>query len=442
MFKFKSFLACASFVKTISLLSLLIGTGSALFLMTPHPVVAAESQKIVEDPTLEAVAKSIHPDAVCGEGVCFNMSQTCPVTLIFTRELKSGDSGIDVVSLQEFLISQKYMTKPKGVMLGTFGPITSTALLKYQKQNGLPATGIFDTASRNAFDSMAIFGDACFNHLRFDMLTFTMKSGINKKTIASNLADAGFLGPDKQSICYSATAKKTCLNIKDLTSFSALIPARAGVTKLATYFKSLKNVFTDVAYVQTNISEIQLLEPNYQIVTTATTSTDTIRVRATTTPVYDPYNPGAYTGPKSYTYTVVSSGNNPLTDADTYRSILEAKIPALDNFLYGNWRMTYIDSQAQSTNIGEDITMMLSESTKTVTVIGCNTYNAKLTVSYNVLQSDLATLSYKACDYSPRTIREGDFISVLRSGVEYQLKDDNTLLIKTSNAKVYQFIRL
>jgi heat shock protein HslJ len=174
----------------------------------------------------------------------------------------------------------------------------------------------------------------------------------------------------------------------------------------------------------------------------ATTSPTLIKVRATTTPVYNPYDPNAYTGPKSYTYSVSSSGNNPITDADTYKSILASNIPAADDFVYADWRLTHIDSLAQSTSIGEDITILLSESAKTMTVMGCNTYKAKLTVSYNVLQSDLLASTYKTCDYFPRTIREGDFVRAIKEGAEYQLKDDNTLLIRTSNAKVYQFMKL
>ncbi len=64
----------------------------------------------------------------------------------FTRDLQLHDRGEDVKALQNFLISKGYL--PSGNNIGIFGPMTFSALKKYQASVGLPSTGYFGPRSR------------------------------------------------------------------------------------------------------------------------------------------------------------------------------------------------------------------------------------------------------------------------------------------------------
>ena len=62
----------------------------------------------------------------------------------FTRELREGDKGEDVLALQERLQLLGYFA---GIADGSFGPDTTAALLAFQQQNDLLASGILDTVT-------------------------------------------------------------------------------------------------------------------------------------------------------------------------------------------------------------------------------------------------------------------------------------------------------
>ncbi len=72
-----------------------------------------------------------------------------PVTPIATGNLKLGDRGIAVKSLQERLITAGYAI---GTADGTFGPRTEEALKQFQLSFGLPPTGVASTDTRQALD--------------------------------------------------------------------------------------------------------------------------------------------------------------------------------------------------------------------------------------------------------------------------------------------------
>jgi hypothetical protein len=59
-------------------------------------------------------------------------------TYLFTRELQRGDSGQDVVELQNVLIAGGYLSSEP---TGFFGPLTEAGVKLYQGANGLPSVG-------------------------------------------------------------------------------------------------------------------------------------------------------------------------------------------------------------------------------------------------------------------------------------------------------------
>ena len=57
-------------------------------------------------------------------------------------ELKVGSTGDDVKLLQAYLEDYGYLTMPKGVNYGKYGPLTYDAVMKYQKDHKLEQDGI------------------------------------------------------------------------------------------------------------------------------------------------------------------------------------------------------------------------------------------------------------------------------------------------------------
>jgi peptidoglycan hydrolase-like protein with peptidoglycan-binding domain len=68
------------------------------------------------------------------------MSDTHP-SMMSTVMLGLGAKGNDVVTLQQFLVAKGYLTIPSGVAMGTFGPLTEAAVVKYQTAVGISADG-------------------------------------------------------------------------------------------------------------------------------------------------------------------------------------------------------------------------------------------------------------------------------------------------------------
>ena len=71
--------------------------------------------------------------------------------------LKNGSEGDDVREIQELLISQGYLD---GEADGFFGPLTEGAVLAFQQENGLDATGIVGEGTYNALKGIEIVEEA------------------------------------------------------------------------------------------------------------------------------------------------------------------------------------------------------------------------------------------------------------------------------------------
>lgn len=88
---------------------------------------------------------SLYPTSSYGElrGACVNIP----------RDLSYGSRGSDVLSLQQFLVSQNYPGTGSWMLTSYFGRATEAAVKQYQSLRGLPVTGVADAATRAAIAS-------------------------------------------------------------------------------------------------------------------------------------------------------------------------------------------------------------------------------------------------------------------------------------------------
>jgi peptidoglycan hydrolase-like protein with peptidoglycan-binding domain len=68
----------------------------------------------------------------------------------FTKTLKLGSSGTEVITLQQYLVSQGFLVIPTNIAQGYFGQMTRTALMAYQKSIGLSPVGELGPQTRAA----------------------------------------------------------------------------------------------------------------------------------------------------------------------------------------------------------------------------------------------------------------------------------------------------
>jgi len=67
------------------------------------------------------------------------------------RNLREGCFGEDVLQLQNWLADETYYNPVDGGYTGYFGSVTKEALQAWQRDNGLEATGRFDSANKSAY---------------------------------------------------------------------------------------------------------------------------------------------------------------------------------------------------------------------------------------------------------------------------------------------------
>ena len=75
----------------------------------------------------------------------------------FNVDLTVGSTGADVTALQQILVSKGF-TMPAGVAMGTFGPLTKSAVAAWQASVGLPSTGYVGPLSRAKLNASATTG--------------------------------------------------------------------------------------------------------------------------------------------------------------------------------------------------------------------------------------------------------------------------------------------
>lgn len=80
-------------------------------------------------------------------------------SMTFTSDLTLGSTGPEVSALQQWLVNRGYLVMPAGVAMGYFGPLTQSALAKYQAEAGIsPAAGYFGPITRAKINAMASTG--------------------------------------------------------------------------------------------------------------------------------------------------------------------------------------------------------------------------------------------------------------------------------------------
>jgi peptidoglycan hydrolase-like protein with peptidoglycan-binding domain len=76
--------------------------------------------------------------------VGFQYASAATVNILAGSNLTIGSTGAEVVALQGVLSEMGYLQVPQGVSLGYFGPLTRSAVAKYQATRGVyPAVGYF-----------------------------------------------------------------------------------------------------------------------------------------------------------------------------------------------------------------------------------------------------------------------------------------------------------
>lgn len=75
-------------------------------------------------------------------------TQAHAMDMAMSSNLSVGSRGQSVISLQAFLEEKGYLMIPQGVAKGYFGNLTKIALMKYQKSQGVSATGFFGPLTR------------------------------------------------------------------------------------------------------------------------------------------------------------------------------------------------------------------------------------------------------------------------------------------------------
>ena len=70
--------------------------------------------------------------------------------------LMAGSKGAEVERLQAFLIEKGFLVLPQGVAKGYYGKVTKMAVVKFQKENGVHATGFFGPLTRAKFNMAMI----------------------------------------------------------------------------------------------------------------------------------------------------------------------------------------------------------------------------------------------------------------------------------------------
>lgn len=187
---------------------------------------------------------------ICKGAACVNVSFSCPLSLIFTRNTKIGDTGIDIVSLQKYLEKSRFLVIPSSTVYGYFGSKTSAALSSFQASVGVPATGALDDKTRALLNARVFNRTECFSYVKYDALYLSLASKANKTSVASDLNFLRMTADGTKKFCTKPTnSSDACFNISNTSSFIAYMPSKVSSVKSAIYLATLTKSFSKVAYI-------------------------------------------------------------------------------------------------------------------------------------------------------------------------------------------------
>ena len=88
-------------------------------------------------------------NALMAQLAALSGGSTVATSATFTQNLTLGSSGSEVVALQQMLVAQGHLVMPAGVAYGYFGPLTQSAVAKWQVANSVsPTSGYWGPISR------------------------------------------------------------------------------------------------------------------------------------------------------------------------------------------------------------------------------------------------------------------------------------------------------
>jgi peptidoglycan hydrolase-like protein with peptidoglycan-binding domain len=67
-----------------------------------------------------------------------------------SRDIQIGNEGSDVVLIQKLLVEKGFLKMPSGSAFGYFGSLTKSAVIAFQKSQGIPMTGTVGPKTRSA----------------------------------------------------------------------------------------------------------------------------------------------------------------------------------------------------------------------------------------------------------------------------------------------------
>lgn len=387
---------------------------------------SAQTFSVTSDPELTNSLKSQYKDIQCGTGVCINVRQDCPVTTMFTRNIVNGTTGLDVVSLQDFLVKQGILTMPKTVQYGTFGTTTATALLKYQKTNGLLQTGVVDDSTRAHLNNLVAQKKGCFTYYRPDQLDIVLAKKPAYKTLAQDLNSNGYTSAFGQLFC-TLNTKGGCINVTKVKAFTMYVPSKLGIVRSATYLKSQASNFSIVSYVPALKSHIQFKAPTFipTYIDASTTTTQVVQK----------------SGPTEYNYAfTIQTRTGTVTDAQEIEALLSIDLISLDSNIYGTWKLERVNGISYSKEVDDEILMTLNRDPKTIEIAGCGKVSGVLFGTVGVMKIQNVKTELKQCMSQNKVLKQGEIYQALLTGVRFTVTETR-FVITSGSGTILEFSR-
>lgn len=383
----------------------------------------AQSFSVVSNLDLTTAAKQYSITAKCGSGVCIDLPNNCSLSTVYTRQITTGISGIDVVALQDFLVKQGLLNMPKKTAYGTFGPITSTALRAYQRIHGLNQTGIVDETTRGYLNDLIIKGSSCHTYYRADQMNISISKNASLKQLVQDLNTNGYTSATGKQFCTVATG--SCTLVSSTKPLIVYVPQRLGIVRSITYFTSQPGNFSAVSYVPAMKKDIQFKDEDRIVYQTSSSTVSTSQTYM----------------PTSYTYSFTIPGNSSAaTEAQEINALLSIGLTNFDSKIYGTWSLSKVANIAYNKDADGEILLVLESSPNQSIMTGCGTISGVLQGTIGVMRLTQVERQFQQCPSQTRALQEGELSITLSQGVRVKAFDTK-LLITTAKGVIFEFAR-